>query len=365
MKVFLGQFMLIESHKPYLAMLAIQFAYAGMALFSKASMDRGMNPYIFVAYRQAFASLALAPLAFFLERNKAPPLSYILLCKIFLVSLCGLTLSLNLYYTALNYTSATIAVASTNTIPAITFIMAVFMRMESVSLKQQYGVAKVLGTVTCVSGALIVALYKGPSLKFLNWCPSVHKEFSHSSVINSSHKMEWVKGSLIMLSANTAWSLWLILQGPIIKMYPSKLRLTTLQCAFSCIQSAILAVSLDRNPSSWKLGWDVHLLSVAYCGIIVTGLTYWLQVWCIEKKGPVFIALFTPLALLITAIFSAFMWKDTLHWGSVGGAMLLVGGLYSVLWGKKKEKEMETCGITEARQIEAEEETRLECITQQ
>jgi hypothetical protein len=49
-------------------MLFIQFVYAGMALFSKAAIAKGMNPYVFVVYRQAFASLALAPFAFFLER---------------------------------------------------------------------------------------------------------------------------------------------------------------------------------------------------------------------------------------------------------------------------------------------------------
>lgn len=125
----------MESHKPYIAMLFTQSVYAGMALFSKAAIAKGMNPYVFVVYRQAFASLALAPFAFFLERlfknssyfhisvsplfflpiyksywffffffhfwwichmcppifyrNKAAPLSYYLLFRIFLVSLCG------------------------------------------------------------------------------------------------------------------------------------------------------------------------------------------------------------------------------------------------------------------------------------
>lgn len=50
-------------------------------------------------------------------------------------------------------------------------------------------------------------------------------------------------------------------------------------------------------------------------GIVVNGITYWLQVWAIEKKGPVFTAMFTPLALIITAIFSTFIWKETLYWG--------------------------------------------------
>ncbi|KAF8377178.1 hypothetical protein HHK36_030551 [Tetracentron sinense] len=305
----------METQKPYLAMFFIQFVYAGMALISKAAIDKGMNPFVFVVYRQAFGSLALAPFAFFFERKKAPPLSYNLLCRIFLVALCGITLSLNLYYVALNYTSATFAAATTNIIPAITFTMAVFLRMESISINRMYGIAKVLGSIVCVSGALMYAFVKGPPIKFMNWYPSVHKEASDLSVVKSGSKMEWVKGSLIMLSANTAWSLWLILQGPIVKRYPAKLRLTTLQCFFSCIQSAILAVAVERNPSSWKLGWDIHLISVAYCGVVVTAITYWLQVWSIEKKGPVFTSLFTPLALLLTAISSAFLWKERLHWG--------------------------------------------------
>jgi drug/metabolite transporter (DMT)-like permease len=50
-------------------------------------------------------------------------------------------------------------------------------------------------------------------------------------------------------------------------------------------------------------------------GIVVSGITYWMQVWVIEKKGPVFTAMFTPVALVITAIISAFLWKEKLYWG--------------------------------------------------
>lgn len=58
----------IERNKPYIAMIFIQFVYAGMSLLSKAAVSEGMNPYIFVVYRQAFATIALAPFAFFIER---------------------------------------------------------------------------------------------------------------------------------------------------------------------------------------------------------------------------------------------------------------------------------------------------------
>ncbi|KAB2030746.1 hypothetical protein ERO13_D05G244800v2 [Gossypium hirsutum] len=361
MKSILKYAMLMENHKPYIAMLFVQFIYAGMALFSKAAISKGMNPYVFVVYRQAFATITLAPFAFFLE-SKQTSLSYNLIIKIFLISLCGLTLSLNLYSVAIKYTTATFAAATTNTIPVLTLIIAVCLRMESISVRKFPGLAKVLGSVISLSGALVFAFVKGPTIKFMNWYPETQNQTADS--IAKDHPVGvWIKGCLIMLSANTAWSMWLVLQGRIVKQYPAKLRLTALQCFFSCIQSAIWAIAAERNPSAWKLGWDVHLLAVIYCGVIVAGITYWLQVWTIEKKGPVFTAIFTPLALVITAIFSAFLWKETLHWGSVAGVVLLVGGLYSVLWGKKKEDEKMV--RNEQNPGTNKEEIVLECITHQ
>ncbi|XP_021887911.1 WAT1-related protein At1g43650 [Carica papaya] len=351
----------MERHyKVYIAMLFVQVIYAGMALFSKAAIAKGINPFVFVVYRQAFATLVLAPFAFFLERNKDCSLSYMLICKIFLISLCGITLSLNLYYVAINYTTATFAAATTNTIPVITFLMALFLRLESVNLRKLHGTAKVLGTIFGVSGALVFAFVKGPSIKFIKWDSTTQNQNSESSSIFQNHSVgEWIKGSLIMLSANTAWCLWLVLQAPIVKQYPAKLRFISLQCFFSCMQSAIWAVVVERNALAWKLEWGLPILSVAYCGIVVNGITYWLQVWAIEKKGPVFTAMFTPLALIITAIFSTFIWKETLYWGSVGGGALLVGGLYSVLWGKNKEE------TERLRKIQnADTNVLMECVTQ-
>lgn len=69
MKSFVGCVEAMEVHKPYVAMLFVQCVYSGMALFSKAAISAGMNPPVFVFYRQAFATLAMAPLAFSLERS--------------------------------------------------------------------------------------------------------------------------------------------------------------------------------------------------------------------------------------------------------------------------------------------------------
>ncbi|KAK2979596.1 hypothetical protein RJ640_020088 [Escallonia rubra] len=327
--------MAMEMNKPSLVMLFVQLVYAGMALLSKSAIAHGMNSYVFVVYRQAIATLFLAPFAFFLDSNKTAQLSYNLLWKIFLVSLFGHTMKKGIFF-----------------LPAP---LSFGLQVESIQIKQCHGLAKVLGAIVGVSGAFVFAFVKGPPLKFMSFSyPANSTEVS----IWFSSKGEWLRGSLMMLSANTAWSFWLIMQACLMKQYPAKLRLVTLQSFFSCIQSAIWAIAMERNMSSWKLGWDANLFSVVYCGIVVVGITYWLQLWTIEKKGPVFTAMFTPLALILTAIFSAILWKEILHLGSVFGAILLVGGLYGVLWGKNKEVKTEA----NEEQAEMKEETTLECI---
>ncbi|KAK1435523.1 hypothetical protein QVD17_01288 [Tagetes erecta] len=327
--------MAYESTKIHIAMFIVQAIYSGMALLSKASISSGLNPFIFVVYRQAFATLALLPLTYFFERKNAPKLSYTLIWKTFITSLIGITICLNMYYHALAHTSATFAAASTNLIPAITFVIALILRMERMYVKELHSWVKLIGSIVSVSGALVFAFVKGPTMNFMTWY--VSNDEVASTAHQSSSKGEFVKGPVMMFSASILWSCWSIMQAPIMKEYPAKLSLITLQCFFSLIQSIVAAIAMDRNLSSWKLGWDVNLISVAYCGVVVTAFTYWLQLWSIEKRGPVFNAMFTPLALIITAIVSTFVWKETLYLGSVCGAMLLAGGLYCVLWGKSKE----------------------------
>ncbi|XP_058219640.1 WAT1-related protein At1g43650-like isoform X2 [Rhododendron vialii] len=283
--------MMVETNKPYLGMVLIQLIYAGMALLSKLAVTKGMNPYVFVVYRQALATLALSPFAFFLERELPAKLSCKLLFKIFLVS----------------------------------------SGIERVKMSERHGRAKVIGSAVALGGAIVYMYVKGPPMF----------SATHTQISNPNAKSDSIKGCLIMLGSNISFALYLVAQDPIVKEYPALLRLTNLQCFFTSIQSSIWAVAMERRPSSWNLGWGLNLITVAYCAVVVTAVTYWLRIWVVEKKGPVFVAAFTPMALLFTAIFSAIMWEETFHWGSAGGAVLLVGGLYAVLWGKHVEGKSE------------------------
>ncbi|KAL1533501.1 hypothetical protein AAHA92_33382 [Salvia divinorum] len=322
----------MEKQKAYIAVVVLQCSYAGMILLSKAAMSSGMKPSVFVAYRQAFAFFALLPFAFFFASNGGSPISWTGFCKIFFVSSYGLALSFNLNLGGLKYISATFGTAILSIVPALVFIMAVCLRIEKLSIKKWHGLAKVLGAVLGISGTMAFTFFKGPPLYPVS---NHHAHHMFDEKTHSNH--DWIKGALLAIAGQVFYAIWITMQAPLLKQYPGKLRLTILQCGFSCLSSTVYAAAMERHCSSWKLRWDIDLLSVAYCGVVVTGLSYWLQAWVIEKKGPVFSAIFGPLALVIAAIFSALFLNETLHWGSVLGCGLLVGGLYSFLWGKNRE----------------------------
>ncbi|KAK4490190.1 hypothetical protein RD792_000847 [Penstemon davidsonii] len=345
----------MKKQRPYIAMIIIQFIYAGMFLFSKASISSGMKPSVFATYRQAFATLALTPFALFYERKGSHALTFRALCKIFVVSSCGISVTLNLHYAGLHYVSATVATAIPNTTPTVVFILAVCLRMERLAITKKHGMAKVLGSILGLLGAMAFTFYKGPPLYSSSKNELAYNSTSHTKTYS---KEEWIKGSLILFAANSIWCIWLIMQPSILKEYPAKLRLTTLQCGLSCVTTTIYGAIRERDISSWKLGWDFNLLSVAYCGVVVTGITYWLQVWVVDKKGPVFAGVFGPLALAVTAIFSALFLNETLHWGSILGGALLISGLYSFLWGKNKEAQ----SSAKQNMDPSKEEAQLECI---
>lgn len=60
---------LYEKSKPVLAMISIQFGYAGMNIISKVALNQGMSHYTLVFYRHVVATLVTAPLAYILERS--------------------------------------------------------------------------------------------------------------------------------------------------------------------------------------------------------------------------------------------------------------------------------------------------------
>ncbi|KAK8283994.1 hypothetical protein V6Z12_D08G130500 [Gossypium hirsutum] len=240
----------------YMAMVVVQFAYGGSNILIKIALERGLNQFVFLPPSPAYV----------LEKKERPSLSLPMFGQIFLFSSLGTTIHLNLYFAASAYTSPTVATAWSNVIPSLTFLMAVFLRMENVKIRSGSGGAKVSGT-----------FWRGGFQL---------KGFVERPLIN----IYGTNGSALDLVSYIAWSGWLILQA---EVYPPQLSLNALICFIASFQSSVLALFFARNPLLWRLERNVQLLTITL-----------LQ----------FSAMFIPL-LVIVAIFSAIVFAERLHLG--------------------------------------------------
>ncbi|KAI8004598.1 WAT1-related protein [Camellia lanceoleosa] len=321
--------------KPYLAMVSLQFGYAGMYIITMVSLKRGMSNFILVVYRHAVATLVIAPFALVLERKIRPKMTLPVFLKIMALGLLEPVIDQNLYYLGMKNTSATFASAVVNVLPALTFIMAIIFRLEKVNLKKIQSVAKVVGTVITVTGAMVMTLYKGPIVDILWYSKSGNH---HNNTTNStSADQHWVMGTFMILACTCGWSGFFIVQSITLKQYPAQLSLTALICLMGMVEGAAVALAMERDMSAWVVGFDSRLLAAVYSGVVCSGIAYYVQGVVNKVRGPVFVTAFSPLCMIITAILGAIVLAEKIHLGSLIGAIIIVFGLYSVVWGKSKD----------------------------
>ncbi|AQK86905.1 WAT1-related protein At5g07050 [Zea mays] len=328
----------VEKAKPYIAMISLQFGYAGMNVLTKVSLNQGMSHYVLVVYRHAFATLSIAPFALVLERKKVrPKMTWPIFWQIFVLAMLGPVIDQNFYYAGLKFTGPTFACAMSNILPAMTFVLAVIFRMEKLQMEKVRCQAKVFGTVVTVAGAMLMTLYKGPLMQLAR-TTSRHASASASpaaEIIISGR--DWFLGSVFVVVATLAWASLFVLQAHTIKQYSAQLSLTTLVCFVGTLQAVVVTFVMERRTSVWTIGFDMNLLAAAYAGIVTSSIAYYVQGLVIQKAGPVFASAFSPLMMIIVAAMGSLILSEKIYLGGVLGAALIVAGLYSVLWGKHRE----------------------------
>ncbi|KAK6127688.1 hypothetical protein DH2020_038562 [Rehmannia glutinosa] len=289
-----------ERMKLLISLFILQFCFAGFHIVSRVALNIG-------------------------ERQTTTHILFV--GSVFPSSTSGNYCKPGFYILGLYYASPTFASAMQNSVPAITFIMASALRLEQVSLTRIDGVAKILGTVASVGGAMIITLYKGPPI--LN--QTSETEGSNSVLVSSNKVQNWTWGCIFLLGHCLSWAGWMVLQAPIVKKYPAKLSLTSF--TFSWI-NPISNYSSFRREGPKALANQVggrDLYNLIRCLVIS------LQTWCIQKGGPVFVASFQPVQTVLVAGMAFVILGDQLYSGGVIGAVLIMIGLYLVLWGKTAE----------------------------
>nr|GEW62605.1 WAT1-related protein At3g18200 [Tanacetum cinerariifolium] len=246
----------------------------------------------------------------------------------------GITANQGFYILGLYYATPSFASAMQNSVPAITFLMASALRLEKVNIARRDGLAKVIGTLASVGGAMVITLYKGPPL--LRHDGAI---VNHEDMLSGSTKMlDWTWGCIYLLGHCLSWAGWMVFQAPIVKKYPAKLSLTSFTFFFGLLQFMVIAAFCETDPVKWKIKSGEELFTILYAGIISSGIVLSLQTWCIQKGGPVFVAVFQPVQTVLVAIMAFAILHDQFYLGGLLGAVLIMIGLYSVLWGKTEEK---------------------------
>ncbi|KAL7149069.1 hypothetical protein ABFS83_05G014800 [Erythranthe nasuta] len=316
---------------PYVGMVLATTAQVGLIIISKRAMATGMTNYTFVAYSNALAALILLPLSLLVHRSSTrPPLTFSLVWGFFSLGVLGCLAQLT-GYTGINYTSAAFASAMLNLIPGFTFILAVIFGMEKLACRSSSFLAKAIGTVVSIAGAFVVTLYKGPQILTLH----------SSSKLNYPNfylpQSNWIIGGLFLAADCAVASGYIIVQALILAKYPAELIIVFFYCFFAAILSTIVSLIVDRDLSAWALQPNIRLFAVLYSGIFGSAFQVGVTAWCLHKKGPLFVAMFHPLGIVIAASLGIIFLGDILYLGILVGSIIIVIGFYSVMWGKAKE----------------------------
>ncbi|OIW12036.1 hypothetical protein TanjilG_27333 [Lupinus angustifolius] len=276
-----------ERFQLHVAMLLLQFGYAGFHVVSRAALNMGVSKLVFPVYRNIIALLLLLPFAYFLEK------------------------------------------------------------IEQVRVNRKDGVAKVAGTILCVAGATVITLYKGPTI--YSPTPPLHStnmittttpqvfDFGSLSLGDAKGK-NWTLGCIYLIGHCLSWSGWLVLQAPVLKKYPARLSVTSYTCFFGLLQFLLIALVLERDYQAWVFHSGGEAFTIIYAGVVASGIAFAVQIWCIDRGGPVFVAVYQPVQTFVVAIMASLALGEEFYLGGIIGAVLIVAGLYLVLWGKSEEK---------------------------
>ncbi|KAK4429861.1 WAT1-related protein [Sesamum alatum] len=328
----MGWFSWTESSLPFVGMVLAVTALATNMIVSKMAMSNGTSFFILSVYSNALATLILFPCGFLFHRSKRPPLTFPIICRIFLLACFGCLADIG-SYAGINNSSPTLGTELLNLVPGFTYILAIIFRMEGLNLRRTSDIYKSLGTLVSIAGASIVTLYKGPAL--MNETLTLG-----SSALFSPSQQNWVLGGILLAIAAFSTAAWSIVQTWILKIYPAEMIIVAVYCLFVTAQSTVVALIAEKDVTTWKLQADMGLFAVVYAGIINITFRLYMMSWCLSRTGPLFVSLFNPLTIVISVVIGVVFFHEALYFGSVIGALILVCGFYAVIWGKAKESKM-------------------------
>ncbi|CAK9262100.1 unnamed protein product [Sphagnum jensenii] len=333
----------------HVTLALLQVSYGGFQVLTRVALLGGLSQFVFAIYRNGIAALILAPFAYFLESNKRPSyFKFSDFLRFQALAFTGIVGSQQLFLAGLSLTSPMLAAVSQNMIPVCTFLLSAFLGLEDLHIRRRDGIAKVIGTVICVGGAVLMSLYKGEVLLVpSNMQPEVDdaviiQPFTSLTMclgtsVASMSISKFQLGCIFLVLNSVLWAVYLNLQVSTLKIFPAPLTVTVYTYLFGVIQVGILGAVFEGMPNFALTSFN-ELISVAYATLVASGINFLLQLWCVEKGGPFIVSLYVPIQMIVVAMLSILTLGDPLYMGIVLGGFFTLVGLYLVVYGQAHER---------------------------
>ncbi|KAL2545265.1 WAT1-related protein [Forsythia ovata] len=315
----------------------MQLLYSGNSILLSYLLKLGFHPSSLIIFSTFATFLVLSPVSILFERSQWPNhISYRLWIQLLLLSFGGVTVFQSLFMRGVSLTSPAMATAMPNLAPGLIFFIAWGFRLEKVELGCRYSRAKIMGTLLCVIGAVLMSLMQSS----IQVHPAKEGQVSLPSLsADGTFDNQMIVGCLYLMAAVFVMSSQVVLQATTLRDFPAPVSL----CAITSLIGVVMTGSIQLiEDDGWKTGWPLlsirELIAYSILAGSVSGLCVSFNAWAMKKRGPVMVSIFNPLGTVITVVLSYITLGDSISVESLAGMCLMFIGLYLVLWAKGKER---------------------------